>query len=361
MQLCTKATAATTCYVASEHHLCPSQPCTTLDDLILNNSLSNISNVEFKLLPGVYEVTSNIVMQHAHNVSFSGSNISDVTINCGGNNAFVIAYSYNVTISNLIFEYCDGKINQLLACTEIQDIHLLQSASIYLICCSFMSIYKVFFGSWYNAVNVLIGLNVVGISKLTDITMCKSDWRILVLYVNSTVDYGYKNKTLLISRLSFSNTVCYVPEFVPSREVGLTMLTRQDHYDINVVVSESVFYGHEMDPIISARIESHHSFSGIIVKNCKFLSNTQGSIKYRHEFNGMILATIPHTNATLSFLYCTFEYSSYIKGLISVSEEDNNFNSIKQYACTFLSEIKLIHSSFYRNIFGTYINIFQWC
>jgi len=87
---------------------CLSQPCITLDDLLLNNNLSNISNVEFMLLPGVYNVASNIVMQYVHNVSFVGvlNKPMGVILNCFYRTSLQIICSYNVTISNSIFELC---------------------------------------------------------------------------------------------------------------------------------------------------------------------------------------------------------------------------------------------------------------
>jgi len=140
-----------------------------------------------------------------------------------------------------------------------------------------------------------------------------------------------------------------MPVFALSRGIGLIIITQQDNYDVNALLSESLFNGQEMDPIVSARIESHQSFSSIIVENCTFINNAQGSIKARYEFNAMILITIPPTNATVSILHCTFRHN---KALISVSEESNN---LKWSACAFPSKIKLINSSFYHNVFGTLI------
>jgi len=96
---------------------CPSQSCTTLDDLLLNNSLFGMSDLELKLLPGVYNVTSNIVIQYVHNVSFIGvaSKPKSVVLKCFYRTFFQLISSHNVTISNLIFDQCGGYINWLLS------------------------------------------------------------------------------------------------------------------------------------------------------------------------------------------------------------------------------------------------------
>ena len=125
---------------------CPSQPCTTLDDLLLNNSLSDISNVEFKLLPGVYDVTSNIVIQRVHNVSFVGVEYAsmDVMLKCFNSVSFQVISSYNVTISNLSFTQCGGYKN--LPAVGRCQIHLIakfpryRSPSLLIACCFLTSI-----------------------------------------------------------------------------------------------------------------------------------------------------------------------------------------------------------------------------
>ena len=117
--LCTNGAAAVGVHIIPKYSdviFCPSQPYTTLDDLLLNNSLSNISNVEFKLLPGLYSVTSNIVMQHVHNVSFVGvvNKSMSVVLKCFYRASLQVICSYNVTISLLLFEQCGGYGNWLL-------------------------------------------------------------------------------------------------------------------------------------------------------------------------------------------------------------------------------------------------------
>lgn len=49
---------------------CPSQPCGTLNQYFLN--ISEVSNVQFLFLSGTHNLTSNITIQHAYNVSMVG-------------------------------------------------------------------------------------------------------------------------------------------------------------------------------------------------------------------------------------------------------------------------------------------------
>jgi len=122
IQLFTKTATSKMNFVVSQNlgYRCPSQPCTTLDDLLLNNSLSNISNVEFKLLPGVYHVTSNIVIQHVHNVSFGGVvnesvDEQQVIIACH-KASLILSHSCSVTIAS---QHCGSKVDwELYSCTE---------------------------------------------------------------------------------------------------------------------------------------------------------------------------------------------------------------------------------------------------
>jgi len=351
-----KATTPATHFVAAERHHCPSQPCTTLDDLLLNNNLSNISNVEFNLLPGVYNVTSNIVLQHVYNVSFVGSNVSNVIINCD-ENAFVLAYSHNVTISNLIFQHCDGTIDQLsLACTEGQDTYLHHSAHLLFVCCSFMSMHNVYIWNYmYIGTYALIGLNIVGISTFTNITL-PPHWGIVMLYLNSTVDYSNQNNTLLISRLTISGTfdhskIC--PYFGYGYTLGLNIILKQDHYDISVIASEITFDNYEMDPLINVKINSYQSFNNVVVKRCKFEYNRQTSCRHDFFFRPMIEVIIPHIHASVSFVNCVFMHNSFGDALISVKEV-SNFHRMVNW-CEYVSKIYLSGSSFDFNIFSALI------
>ena len=48
---------------------CPSQPCATLSQYIMTMSRMSTSNIKFLFLSGTHSLTSNITMQHVHNVT----------------------------------------------------------------------------------------------------------------------------------------------------------------------------------------------------------------------------------------------------------------------------------------------------
>ena len=70
---------------------CPSQPCTTLGQYLLDNgSLPVLSGVEYRFLPGEYHVNNNINIREGFNFSLIGFNLAitskislQITLLCG--------------------------------------------------------------------------------------------------------------------------------------------------------------------------------------------------------------------------------------------------------------------------------------
>ena len=65
---------------------CPSQPCTTLYQHLLNNgTLPVTSNVEYHFLPGEHYIPTNMVLQNLYNFSIIGNvnrTLSAVLVGC---------------------------------------------------------------------------------------------------------------------------------------------------------------------------------------------------------------------------------------------------------------------------------------
>ena len=95
---------------------CPSQPCATLSQYLLDNNgtLPVVSNVEYHFLPGEHHVTSKMVMRNMSNVLLIGSSVSHTMLSCHSKVSFIgIFYSYNVTIKNLAFNQCKSDVKRI--------------------------------------------------------------------------------------------------------------------------------------------------------------------------------------------------------------------------------------------------------
>jgi len=263
--LCTNAAAIVTVYIIPEYPdvvSCPTQPCTTLDDLLLNNSLSNISNVEFKLLPGVYNVTSNIVIQHAHNVFFGGgvfdTSVSyGVVLNCFNNVSFYVLCSYNITLSNLVFDHCGGVCSKWIPPTCPIDIyafkHLpkLASPSLHVACCSFTSIYNIIIKN--HTEHGIICYNMIGISHLNSITVYTrniASWGIMLWLDDDndnkySLNYKSQNDIIFITNLWVGISTLYYT--FANKAVHVRMIRSK----VDVVIQNSVFTKHyTTEPVI---------------------------------------------------------------------------------------------------------------
>ena len=117
IQIC-NSTATEILYVLPDNSTdavsCPSQPCATLSQyLSVNGTLPVVSNVEYHFLPGEHHVPANMTLQDLHNFSIIGTVSKPsplavlVLVDCPQSYIINIIDSYNVTISNVMFEQCD--------------------------------------------------------------------------------------------------------------------------------------------------------------------------------------------------------------------------------------------------------------
>ncbi|XP_065915481.1 uncharacterized protein [Dysidea avara] len=303
---------------------CPSQPCTTLDNLLLNNSLSNISNVEFKLLPGVYNVTSNLVIQHVHNVSFVGVEYAsmDVILKCFYRTSFQVVYSYNATISNLVFEQCGGYRNWLLSICPIDGFvddvlfHWSESysPSLHIACCSFTSINNVTIQDHMQY--AIIGYNMVRISYLNSITIYtrnETSWGIMLCLDDNeyTFDYDDENNTIFVTNLLIG--ISSLGYAFANMAVDIKMA--QDQYNMNLIIRNSVFVKHfTSEPMIRISTHSDEGCDNIFLTNCAFSHNKQ----YGINPNSLVKVTIISSEMAVTLLDCTFNMNEYSGPLVSI-------------------------------------------
>ena len=80
---------------------CPSQPCATLGQYLLDNgSLPILSDVEYRFLPGEHHVVSSINIRDAFNLSLIGFNFSPAKLICRPQSYVSMFFSYNATIKS---------------------------------------------------------------------------------------------------------------------------------------------------------------------------------------------------------------------------------------------------------------------
>jgi len=229
----------------------------------MNNSLSNISNVVFKLLPGEYNVTSNIVIQHERNVSFGGAmdTSGSVVLKCFNGAFFRVICCDHVTVSNMMFDDCGGYSNWLQSFYAMCPLnyendnvfHYLTetySPSLHIACCSFISINNIIIKDHMEY--GLIAYNLVGISKLYSITVYTLNvmsWGVLLHSDDNeyTRHYNDQNNTIVLTTLAMGiGSLVYT---FANKAIEIQMA--QSQYDITVAIADSVFDRHHItEPII---------------------------------------------------------------------------------------------------------------
>ena len=90
---------------------CPSQPCATLSQYVLDNgTLPLVSNVEYHFLPGEHHVPANIILKNLQNFSIIGtinnSSSPVVLVGCLQRHVINIINSQFVIISNVMIKHC---------------------------------------------------------------------------------------------------------------------------------------------------------------------------------------------------------------------------------------------------------------
>ena len=91
---------------------CSFQPCATLSEYLLDNgTLPVVSNVLYFFLPGEHHVPDNMLLQDLHNFSIIGTVKESpppvVLVGCLQSYIINVTNSYNVTIANVMFRWCD--------------------------------------------------------------------------------------------------------------------------------------------------------------------------------------------------------------------------------------------------------------
>ena len=113
------ATATLVFYVQPDNSTnvsCPSQPCATLSQYLLDNNgtLPVVSNVEYHFLPGEHQVPSDVVLQYLTKVTIAGATSNRpmlVSYSYQSKYLLIIAHSHKVKLINLVIKQCKASSN----------------------------------------------------------------------------------------------------------------------------------------------------------------------------------------------------------------------------------------------------------
>ena len=268
---------------------CPSQPCATLSHYLKNKTvLSSISDVEFHFLPGEHHVTSNMEMWHVANFSLVGLSVNNsisVVIICKSQSFVAFLYSYNITVSNIIFSQCDGNIKYLLFKNIWQyDQHEPDIiVSLFLFECYFCKVTNCkFFG--YG----LMGINLVGNSLLDNVTIKLETtkpafennicmYRIMLVYIARDDHHASDIMTLNRIHISGYSNNCHSTNLYPVIDMQLA----KNQYNMMVILSDSQF--NDMDQtVLKFETMYNNNSNAALIRNCSF-KNLKYSSAFHYE------------------------------------------------------------------------------
>ena len=288
-------TATTRLYVLPDnisHVNCPSQPCATLGQYLLDNgSLPVLSNVEYHFLPGEHHVVNIIYMERAINFSLIGFGLLPVELIYKPQPYSYVGvfYSSNVTIRNLVFSQCYGYSKS--------HFPLYITAGLFLHTCSHCQVEDVkFLGYGFVGVNLLEKSHLNNIT--IDITtvkhaehMCSQNFYLIILKVEDHYDYILINKIFMTGYIKS----CYQGHRVMEIEL-------YESYGMHVELSNSQFYNITQVALLIRMTDTNGS---LLVKDCNFT-------KIIHDIELMyytVYSEIQANNATIKFQNCAFHHN----------------------------------------------------
>ena len=271
---------------------CPSQPCATLGQYLLDNgSLPVLSNVEYRFLPGEHHLANIINIEKAFNFSLNGIGLSPASLVCWSHVYYVsVLNSYNVTVTNLVFNQCNG---DLYYKTEL-DI----AAGLLLYECSHCQVEDVyFFGYGFVGINLCLDSHLHNITIDMTITgptvnMCSPKFVLMFLL------FGEENSSMhdfiSINQLSINgyNEICY--ELHEAVEIQL-----YKSYGMHIKLFNSQFYNIDQLALI---IRMQNTDASLLIYNCTF-KYIEHKTRRLHR---VVYGEIAVCNVNIRFERCTF-------------------------------------------------------
>ena len=270
---------------------CPSQPCTTLGQYLLDNgSLPVLSDVEYYFLPGEHHITSALKIENAINILLIGVSLSPVELVCQSQSYVYVSQSYNVTIRNLVFDHCHYDL--------AYQLRMDTTAGLVLHECFYCKVEDVYFlGYGFAAINLLVDsyLNniTIDMTKMKpSVQMCGT--RFFLLFVGR--EYEHNHDSISINKLVF---ISMYNEFCNGYHQVMEILLYQGRSDVNIELCNSQFYNANQ---ASLHILMNDNSSSLFIKNCTFMYH-QHIIKHT---NGLVYGEISTNNVTIQFENCAF-------------------------------------------------------
>ena len=330
---------------------CPSQPCTTLNQYLLDNrTLPVVSNVEYHFLPGEHHVPVNMILQNLQNFSIIGTVSKPsplavlVLVDCPQSYIINITDSYNVTIANVMLQQCDS----------------LQLTNVLITLCYSCTIENVVF------MNVgLIATNLIGRSYLTDLEI-KSNKKLPMFCQKIELKYWNQQSFTDHNHLLVMNQINMIgnrKKCFRNGPVGL---------HINIIVMESLtiilinslFYN--LDHTALTIISQCRGYNNVSIENCTFEDNYIVSYE---EFDPTLRPLIDiisaHDNKSISFKQCKFKGNHhvdiFIKILIKATKQC--YDRTTRYSCINpVTNITFVACQFTKNVVSELMNIYaRYC
>ena len=191
---------------------CPSQPCATLGQYLLDNgSLSVLSDVEYRLLPGEHHVVNNVTIEEALNFSLIGYGLPPAKLVCRSHYyvGWFLSNSYNISIRNLVFSQCSVTVELF------NELNVDMVASLILFNCLHCKVEDVdFFGYGFAGINLFLNSHLSNI--IIDMTEVKPSMymcgqKFLIIFFHTEYDH-INDSVLLIDQFAISgyNEMCHM-------------------------------------------------------------------------------------------------------------------------------------------------------
>ena len=269
---------------------CPSQPCATLGQYLLDNdgSLPVLSDVEYRFLPGEHHVVNSIKVIEAFNFSLIGFGLSPAKLVCRSHYYVDVFLSFNISIRNLVFSQCSGEL--------FNELNVDMVASLVLFNCSHCKVQDVeFFG--YGLAGINLFLNSYFNNIIIDMTEVKSSTytcslKFLVMFFHT------ENASVLIDQLSVSgyNEMCYM--LYEAMQIVI-----YKSYGIIVQLYNSLFYNMNQRALF---IEMNNTNASLLIKNCSFTS----IVFVSGLIEDVVYGALSAINVIIKFENCKFHYNA---------------------------------------------------
>ena len=250
---------------------CPSQPCATLGQYLLNNgTLPVTSNVEYHFLPGEHYIPANIVLHNLYNFSIIGSfskTSSAMLVGCSYSYVISITDSQIVTFVNVMFKHCNSSLASVI---------YKRLSSLKISCCFSCKIENATFLHYGIKVHNLIGksyLKNVMIKTVQHSQLCCQE--IILQYSLCPLWNAYIDHThdVTIKQLYIHN---YTKQTTSTDDSsGIYVDLENTMYNVNIVLTDSQFYNMKQKAL-QILMRRSAAKRNIFISNCTFQFNTAG-------------------------------------------------------------------------------------